>query len=138
MADMTYIISTGEFYMDEKLLEKGYSGYYNVTSKVDYRNDPFAQCVKDRGPIPVGRYYMSDGNNRKTKYSIKLTPVDITAMCNRVNFLIHGDSIHVAGTASEGCIILGLTSRQEILKAIRSDGTSTLEVRHGVFLYGIS
>jgi len=131
MADMTYYIDSGEFYIGAYLLEKGYAGYFNKITGVDFRNNSEFQCIKNRGALPAGRYYMSDGNNRKTKKSIRLTPVDISVMCNREGFLIHGDNRDNPGTGSEGCIILTRPSREKILSAIRPDGMSILEVKNG-------
>jgi len=131
MADMTYYIDSGEFYIGAYLLEKGFAGYYNHITGVDFRNNSAFQCIKNRGALPAGRYYMSDGKGRKTKNSIRLTPVNIGVMCNREGFLIHGDNKENPGTGSEGCIILKPQNREKILAAIRPDGTSILEVKNG-------
>jgi len=131
MPDMTYYLDNGEFYIGAYLLETGYAGYFNNITGEDYRNNPAAQCIAFRGPLPAGCYYMSDGNGTVTKKSIMLLPVDITIMCNRNDFFIHGDSIENPGTASKGCIILTRPSREKILAALRPDGMSILEVKNG-------
>jgi hypothetical protein len=35
-------------------------------------------------------------------------------MFGRTGFLIHGDAVHAPGTASEGCVILSRTTREQI------------------------
>jgi len=131
MADMTYYIATGDFYIGaNKISSSGYAGYRDIAAGIDYRNDPAFSCLKDKGPLPPGLYTMYDGRNHITVNSIKLEPLDTSVMCDRDNFYIHGGN--AAGTASQGCIILPPNERKAVFEAMTS-GISILEVKTGLF-----
>jgi len=130
MADMTYYIASGHFYIGaKKLTNDGYAGYLDIVADIDYRNDPAFSCIKDKGPLPPGLYTMYDGKNHITKNSIKLEPLDVRMVCGRDNFYIHGGN--AAGTASQGCIILFPQDRKMVFDAMKS-GISILEVKTGL------
>lgn len=97
-----YEITTGRMYSDNgNLTGVGYSG------APQYKNDPGATHLKDKGPLPVGLYRMREPVDTHTHgpYVIWLDPDPDNAMFDRSAFGIHGDSVVSPGTASEGCII---------------------------------
>jgi hypothetical protein len=88
----------------------GYSGLEEA------KNQPDLQDVKDRGPIPRGRWSVGapfDGGSHGP-YCLRLTPTPETVTHGRGGFLVHGDSISAPGTASHGCIILPRAVRERI------------------------
>jgi|HubBroStandDraft_4_1064222.scaffolds.fasta_scaffold288858_2 hypothetical protein len=101
----------------------GYSG------KGASKNDPAQQCAVDLGPIPRGTYAMGPAMDhpRLGPVAIPLTPDPNNNMCNRFGFYIHGDKVSDPGNASDGCIILGRSSRE----AINSSADKTLAVVSG-------
>ena len=107
----TFFISTGEMMQpDGTLLAKGYSG------DPQYKDDPDAQKLKSQGPIPTGRYGITEPVDTAFHgpYCLGLVPDPENAMWGRAGFLIHGDSIDRPGTASEGCIIMPRFARDRI------------------------
>jgi len=107
---MEYEQSTGYFYINGVREAAGFSG------APGYINNPAAQCKPDKGPLPRGRYIMTNGDNAVTQNSIRLTPTDGTDMCGRYGMLIHGDKKGAPGTGSTGCIILPEPVRVRILE----------------------
>jgi hypothetical protein len=89
----------------------GYSGDQT------YYNNPDAQSIKNEGPIPQGQYDIGKVDNHKGPNTIDLSPADTNTMYSRDNFLIHGDNSGANHTASQGCIILGPSVRQEIINS---------------------
>jgi Protein of unknown function (DUF2778) len=88
----------------------GYSG------AAEYKNDPQAWQLKDRGPIPCGNYtieYPRDTPDHGP-YALPIVPNPANSMAGRSGFLIHGDNINLPGTASEGCIILPRWCRERV------------------------
>jgi len=122
---MVYEQSTGNFYISGTFLERGFAGV-----KGEHQNNPASQCIRDTGPLPRGRYRMEKDEEDKYTEGIKLTPLPDTDMCpsKRFGFYIHGDNRTYPGTGSTGCIILSLTARLAILKAI-DDGNDILTVK---------
>ncbi|NCB95285.1 MAG: DUF2778 domain-containing protein [Negativicutes bacterium] len=106
----TYKQSTGEIFLDGELFATGYSG------KGIGKNNPVMQYVKNVGPVPEGKYTLSDAfyHPHKGPVCIRLHPVKQEQMHGRSGFLIHGDSIKRPGEASEGCIIVNKTTRLAI------------------------
>lgn len=99
---MTYEQSTGRLIAtDGTLLGEGYSG------APEARNNPLMQAVQGIGPIPIGKYKLGAliQSSDHGPYAIVLIPDPLNEMLGRSGFLIHGDNIHVPGTASHGCII---------------------------------
>lgn len=86
---------------------KGYSGHG------DHVNCPESQDLLCLGPIPRGKYMISDSFDHPDKgpLCMRLKPDPANNMHGRSGFLIHGDSIRHPGTASEGCIILSRNIR---------------------------
>lgn len=123
----TYHQSTGRLEHDGRLVDtRGYSGHGS------WKNVPQAQTRRNEGPIPRGSYTIGLPFNNPTRgghhgtgpYSIRLTPSPRNQMFGRSGFLIHGDSVRAPGTASDGCIILGVHTRH----AIVASGDHALEV----------
>lgn len=111
-----------------KVVAHGYSGLEEC------KNNPKYQCVKGKGPLPVGDYaigvpYTSPHTG---PFTIPLEPINGTDTCGRGDFKIHGDSISSPGTASHGCIIqqrpireLVDASDDKVLKVISGMGETT-------------
>jgi hypothetical protein len=107
----TYVQLTGQMLnSDGTLLAKGYSGLGLA------KNDPAAQHVPNMGPIPQGFYTIEAPIDSPTHgpFAMHLTPDSTNEMYDRSAFMIHGDSLHAPGTASEGCIILPPAARHTI------------------------
>ena len=105
-----YEQSTGNMYKDGKLIESGYSG--SLTNK----NNPDRQQVKGLGPLPRGTYKIACHSTSKGPVTIILEQTSGENF-GRSEFRIHGERKHgPAGFASEGCIILSLTTRRLILR----------------------
>ncbi|AVJ16440.1 DUF2778 domain-containing protein [Serratia sp. JUb9] len=106
-----YQQSTGKLSRNGKLVSIGYAGADKG------KNNPELQNVTNVGPLPRGKYIITGRpfhHPTTGKYSIRLQPCPSNEMFGRAGFLIHGDSIARPGTASTGCIIMPLRTRQEI------------------------
>lgn len=110
-----YRISTGELTHDGEFIGTGYSG------SGPYRNDPASVAIHNLGPIPAGDWRLSPSYDdpHRGKNCFRLSPDPGTNVFGRSGFLIHGDNI--THTASEGCIILGPSIRQEIAATFDRD-----------------
>lgn len=95
---------------DPAILGRGYSGH------PPYVNDPDAQALKARGPIPRGRYRVSSpwDHVRLGPVVFFLEPVDPKQMMGRSGFLIHGDNKYGNRTASFGCIVISRKVRDDL------------------------
>lgn len=91
----------------------GYSG------KGKHKNNPESQSLANLGPIPEGYYTIGAPHDTLTHgpFVLPLTPDPQNIMFGRSHFLIHGDSVVQAGTASEGCIILNRHLREDIARS---------------------
>ena len=98
----------------------GYSGAGNG------KNNPAMQGAQKIGPIPVGTYTIGEPCDTDTHgpYVLRLTPDPENNMCGRAGFLIHGDSKDHPGTASQGCIIVPRSVREQVWDS----GDNRLEV----------
>jgi len=109
-----YEQATGRMFLVEggtrDLIGTGYSGSEAHGGK----NNPHAQCDKDIEPIPRGLYTIGAPFSGPSPFSLQLTPDPANDMCGRGGFLIHGDSTADPGTASQGCIILNRSQREQI------------------------
>lgn len=105
------------------------SGYAGAP---DHINLAISQALKDRGPIPEGRYLIDPPVDTRTHgpFVLWLTPNPSNQMFGRSGFGIHGDSVVHPGTASEGCIILARAIRQ----IIWASGDHHLQVRRSTFV----
>lgn len=105
---LTYIQSTGEFYIDDTFEGLGYSGFGPGKNNVDFEN------VKEVGPIPRGHYVLGWAYTHPKLGPVvfNLTPTKDTNTFGRDLFRIHGDNKD--HTASHGCIIQGRLVREHI------------------------
>lgn len=89
---------------------RGYAG------RDEHKNNPNSQSIKSKGPLPCGLYYIGQPYNSKTRgpYVLRLDPDPSNNMFGRSAFLIHGDSIKLPGTASNGCIIMWRSVREVV------------------------
>ncbi|MCT4711319.1 DUF2778 domain-containing protein [Enterobacteriaceae bacterium H11S18] len=107
----TYKVSSHSFY---------HNGTFQFTAlyagKPGFKNDPAFECVKDKGPLPRGKYTISEPfyHHRTRAWTLRLTPDTSNNMCGRDGFLIHGGSSAHPGGASNGCIIATLPQRKAI------------------------
>ena len=103
--------------------QRGYAG------RGDHKNDPSAQCVIGKGPLPRNLYRVGAPSDhpRLGPLAFPLFPVKRDAMCGRSGFFIHGDSRRNPGNASHGCIILDRLCRDAIVQY----GVRFLEVVRG-------
>lgn len=122
----TYEQRSGDLLYDGKVVASGYSG------AGEGKNNPEFQWKPNVGPLPQGYYTIGPPHETPTHgpYVLTLTPFPQNQMFGRSAFLIHGDSIKAAGTASHGCIILGRIARE----AIWQSGDRTLKVVDGAGL----
>jgi hypothetical protein len=127
-----YIQSTGEVYWQHppvtELVATGYAGAGAL------KNDPASQCVSDLGPIPRGDYTIGEigdyGPNQELKWALPLTPAPENDMCDRSNFLIHGDSSAHPGWGSAGCIVIA--DRTVRLKIAQSGDNNLRVIRENI------
>lgn len=107
----TYKQSTGELFApDGSVAATGYSGAGLG------KNNPEAQDQHNVGPIPEGRYLIEAPGDTESHgpFVMPLIPAPENEMFGRCGFLLHGDSVHAPGTASQGCVILPRTTRERI------------------------
>ncbi len=104
-----------------KVREAGFyrNGIYQFTAEYagarGYYNDPEKECVKNKGPLPRGKYRIEAPRRSSAgNYALPLTPDASNNMCGRNAFMIHGDSSRNPGGASQGCIVLRIRYRREI------------------------
>jgi hypothetical protein len=114
-----YNQQTGRLTRNGHVVGVGYSG------RGVGRNNPVMEIIQSVGPIPRGRYKIGPQHKHRSKGSVTmaLTPIGHTAQ-GRTHFLIHGDSTHHPGDASEGCIVRNHVIRQ----TIAASGDTDLEV----------
>jgi len=118
----TYHQSTGELWRDGKLIAKGYSGapgHINATA---------SEGIRNHGPLPRGRwrmFYVYQRHARLGPTAIALKPEDHKAL-GRSDFMIHADSAHKPGTASQGCIILPFAARAQMAACVGKGGDGEL------------
>jgi len=107
----TYSQSTGELRHNGALIGTGYSGAGLIASSG--RNNPAMQSIPNQGPLPSGQYQIgaSYSHPQKGPTSMNLAPAGHNAL-GRSGFMIHGNNVQ--NNASQGCIILGPTIRQQI------------------------
>ena len=108
---MTWIYQqrTGIVEHDGEYIATGYSGMD------EGKNNPDLEHVSSVGPIPRGRYVISQPQDTEHRGPcvMRLIP-DGEAPYGRSGFEIHGDSIKAPGSASTGCIILPRVVREQI------------------------
>lgn len=103
-----YQQSTGNLYHDSEYIDRGYSGV--LTNK----NNPDRQQVRGMGPIPRGKWRITQRTHTKGPMTIVLRQITGETF-GRTKFRIHGERIgKPAGFASQGCIILRSATRERI------------------------
>lgn len=103
----------------------GYAGH------PPYVNDPEAERLVARGPIPRGAYRIGRPFNhvRLGPVCMFLEPVGDTDMFGRSGFFIHGDNAYGNQSGSHGCIVLPRKGRDRIA-ALILEGGKTLPTLH--------
>ncbi|WP_428945213.1 tlde1 domain-containing protein [Pantoea sp. FN060301] len=107
-----YNVNKNAFYHNEK-----FEFYASYAGAPGYKNDSKYECIKDKGPLPRGKYRIVGAPFTHPKagpFTLRLEPLPGNNMCGRAGFLIHGDSKRDPGTASNGCIILNRDLRKVI------------------------
>lgn len=109
---LKYSQSTGSLKLNGVEIAVGYSG------KGASKNKPSKEGVKNKGPIPKGKYKIKAPrkSGRTGPYMLPLEPIGHNAL-GRSNFQIHGDSRSNPGNASNGCIVLPRSIREKIWKS---------------------
>jgi Tlde1 domain len=80
-------------------------------------NNPAMQEVKNVGPLPRGLYRLStpiQDDPVVGEFAIPLVPDFGNEMFSRGGFFIHGNDPQNDHAASEGCIVMPFTTRQQI------------------------
>lgn len=127
-----FAIATGKFSNDAgDVLGIGYSG--GACGKVPAAvNNVAYESVPNTGPLPEGLYTIGPPEDTVTHgpYVLRLTPDPANEMYGRSGFLLHGDSVVLAGkrSASDGCIVLA----RDVREAIWASGDRDLQVISGL------
>src|SRR5262249_38917764 len=124
-------------YVYEQLTGKLRDGEGNVigigySGAGDGKNNPKLEHVVDVGPIPQGTYTIVGPPFNSPKHGpfvLHLRPDAATTQ--RIagfgrdpdTFLLHGDSVHEPGTASQGCIIQDRMTRTRVAANLPVDNT---------------
>lgn len=107
----TYKQRTGELTHDGQHIWDGYSGFE------EGKNAPEAQNVPNVGPIPQGAWTIDKPAYDSPDHGphvMRLIPKPETNTFGRSGFLMHGDSVQHAGSASHGCIIMPRFVRDQV------------------------
>lgn len=104
-------MAIGRFYKDG-----GYEFMASYSGAPGYKNNSSYECIKEKGPLPRGLYRIDEPYNspHTGAYTLSLSPSAGNDMCGRSAFKIHGDSVTHPGMASNGCIVMPLSSRKKI------------------------
>lgn len=116
-----YEIKTGNLWLDDKLIGRGYSGHSL------FLNDEQMTHMKSAGPIPKGLWHLADWEDHHKKLGnivVHLVADLLTQTFGRSEFFIHGDNIKMDHTASDGCIILS----ESLRKMLKNSGQTLLTV----------
>lgn len=120
MAECTYSQSSGDMTCTETKIWDGGSSVETMTTKgysgaPGFVNDATAQNLVARGPIPLGTYRVTPGEERHKRFgdfTMVLTPENGTNVFGRSGFLWHADNRRENQSASKGCIVSDRDSRQ--------------------------
>jgi hypothetical protein len=107
----TFAQRTGELRQDGQHVATGYSG------ASEGKNNPDMQSVHNVGPIPQGDWTITgppENTSEHGPYVLRLTPKDETETFGRSGFLMHGDAKNAPGSASQGCVIMPRTVREQV------------------------
>ena len=99
----TYEQKTGKLSHNGEVVATGYSGFDPG------KNNPQAQDEPNVGPIPQGEWMIQKpafDSPDHGPHVMRLLPKTGTVTFGRSGFLMHGDSIQHAGSASHGCVIM--------------------------------
>lgn len=80
-------------------------------------NNPELESVPDVGPIPCGQWQVTGVIHQDPElgpYVLVLEPLPGTDTFGRTVFRVHGDNRLLNYTASKGCVVAGLPSRERI------------------------
>ena len=111
-----YEVSTGRLFRpDGSLAGTGYAGG-NLGQDPSAVNNPADESIRDVGPLPEGLYSFGSARNSPTlgPLAIPLDPDASNAMFGRSGFFVHGDVSGKYQSASEGCIVMPNSVRQEM------------------------
>lgn len=114
----TYAQKTGELQQDGRHVANGYSGTGAG------KNNPEMEEVHNVGPIPRGEWKITGPPVNTTAHGpfvLRLEAAPETVTFGRDGFLMHGDSKDAPGTASQGCVILPRTVREQVWNSGDSD-----------------
>jgi len=106
-----YEQSTGNLSLNTIFIGAGYSG--NGVGL----NNPAAQNVPNVGPIPQGTYSIGAPHtpvDHLGPLAMPLYPSTNNVMFGRFGFFIHGDNQFANNSASDGCVVLSYSIRQQI------------------------
>jgi hypothetical protein len=99
------------------------------------KNNPADQCLRDRGPLPRGEYFI--GPLQKYPHlgpAMQLLPLITNNMCGRGGFYVHLDNLAHVGMSSDGCCVcmndFTMFGDAKLLKldALRAAGETMLTV----------
>jgi hypothetical protein len=120
----TWYQREGELWHNGTRITRGYSG------APGYVNNPDAQGLKSRGPVPRGTWTIGPPEDCCGGYALRLTGVNRDEP-HRDHFLIHGDATWDSQDASKGCIIL----QRRFRVAIWESGDHALRVVRSLTTY---
>ena len=106
-----YSQTTGELQQDGKHVAKGYSGFGPG------KNNPEMEQVHNVGPISAGDWKIVGppvNTEAHGPFVLRLEPAPETQTFGRAGFLVHGDSKEFPGSASQGCVILPRSVREQV------------------------
>ena len=113
-----YAQKTGELSHDDEPVARGYSGFESG------KNNPDMQNVPNVGPIPQGGWTIEKPAYDSPDHGphvMRLIPRPETETLTIVGFLMHGDSVQHAGSASHGCIIMPRPIREQVSSSPDND-----------------
>ncbi|WP_442789675.1 tlde1 domain-containing protein [Novosphingobium sp. SL115] len=88
-------------------------------------NDPDADHLRQRGPIPRGQYWIRERkHSRFQSPAFFLDPFEENEMHGRSGFWIHGDNARLNRSGSTGCIVIGWHDRAWIGRQISGNHVS--------------
>jgi len=86
--------------------------------------NPAMQSIRDVGPIPQGKYSFGElvpHDPVVGEYAIPLIPDPANVMYGRLGFWIHGNDPQNDHNASEGCVVLPFSVREELWQSADHD-----------------
>ena len=111
-----YEQATGKLTNPENLhAATGYSGG-DAGQRPDGVNNPAMQSIRNVGPIPKGTYTFGEPvhHSHLGPFAIPLVPDPANEMYGRDSFYCHGDNFAMDDSASDGCIIMPRSVRNEM------------------------